>query len=100
MSFDKENQEPGVQGLEKVDVIEVASPSGINEPFSEPLKDSRLRRRVLPNPLVDDFNPDHLKRGVLIPLKTTQEVRQDHTIVQAFITRAPTRCANDVISWV
>jgi tRNA-specific adenosine deaminase 3 len=53
---------------------------------------------ILPNPLVDDLVPHHLKRGVLIPLKTTQEVRQDHTIVQALITRAPTKSANDVIS--
>ena len=53
---------------------------------------------IVPNPLIDDLITDHAKRGVLIPLKTTQEVRQDHTIVQAFITRAPTKCANDVIS--
>jgi tRNA-specific adenosine deaminase 3 len=35
----------------------------------------------------------------LIPLKTTQEVRQDHTITHAYITRAPTRQANDVITY-
>jgi hypothetical protein len=64
----------------------------------EPPKDPRLRRRVLPNPLVDDIDHDQLERGVLIPLKTTQEVRQDHTIVQALITRAPTKSANDVLA--
>ncbi|KAH7133203.1 cytidine deaminase-like protein [Dactylonectria estremocensis] len=53
---------------------------------------------VTPNPLIDDLNPDKLRRGVLIPLKTTQEVRQDHVIVQAWITRAPTKQANDVIN--
>ncbi|PHH88268.1 hypothetical protein CDD83_7769 [Cordyceps sp. RAO-2017] len=55
---------------------------------------------ILPNPLVDGLKESHLNRGVLIPLKTTQEVRQDHTIVQAYITRAPTKSANDVITYV
>lgn len=55
---------------------------------------------VAPNPLIDDLKPNNLRRGVLIPLKTTQEVRQDHVIVQAWITRAPTKLANDVISFV
>ncbi|PHH76148.1 hypothetical protein CDD82_4119 [Ophiocordyceps australis] len=50
-----------------------------------------------PNPMVDKIRDQHRGRGVLIPLKTTQEVRQDHTIVQAYITRAPTKMANDVI---
>ncbi|KAK7427549.1 hypothetical protein QQZ08_005992 [Neonectria magnoliae] len=53
---------------------------------------------IASNPLVDDLNPKHLRRGVLIPLKTTQEVRQDHVIVQAWITRAPTKQANEVIT--
>ena len=52
---------------------------------------------VLPNPLVDDLKGRHMNKGVLIPLKTTQEVRQDHTVVQAYITRAPTKSANEVI---
>ncbi|KAG9256406.1 cytidine deaminase-like protein [Emericellopsis atlantica] len=63
----------------------------------EPPKDPKLRRRVLPNPITDALSPQHLKQGVLIPLKTTQEVRQDHTIVQALITRAPTKSANVVL---
>ena len=58
----------------------------------------RMSPGILPNPLIDGLLPQCSKRGVLIPLKTTQEVRQDHTIVQAFITRVPTKCANDVIS--
>ncbi|KAJ3491748.1 hypothetical protein NLG97_g5532 [Lecanicillium saksenae] len=53
---------------------------------------------VLPNPLIDDIKSLEPKKGVLIPLKTTQEVRQDHTIVYAYITRAPTKSANEVIS--
>ncbi|KAH6885898.1 cytidine deaminase-like protein [Thelonectria olida] len=60
--------------------------------------ESRQPCEVAPNPLVDDLSPKHLRRGVLIPLKTTQEVRQDHVIVQAWITRAPTKQANDVIT--
>ncbi|KJZ75609.1 hypothetical protein HIM_05072 [Hirsutella minnesotensis 3608] len=56
-----------------------------------------VNQGVISNPLIDDLKETHLRRGVLIPLKTTQEVRQDHTIVQAYITRAPTKSANDVI---
>lgn len=59
---------------------------------------SKFTAGVLPNPLIDDIKSLEPKRGVLIPLKTTQEVRQDHTIVHAFITRAPTKSANEVIS--
>lgn len=51
-----------------------------------------------PNPLIDHLKAKHLNKGVLIPLKTTQEVRQDYTIVQAYITRAPTKAANEVIT--
>ena len=106
MSADKENQDPilhaqvNAEAKSEVKAAEEAStPLGeTDEAPREPPKDPRLRRRVLPNPLIDDLNPDHLKKGVLIPLKTTQEVRQDHTIVQALITRAPTRCANEVLT--
>lgn len=62
--------------------------------------ESRGPCEITANPIVDDLKSDHLRRGVLIPLKTTQEVRQDHTIVQAWITRAPTKLANDVITYV
>lgn len=62
--------------------------------------ESRGPCEVSPNPLINDLKKEHLRRGVLIPLKTTQEVRQDHTIVQAWITRAPTKLANDVITYV
>lgn len=68
--------------------------------FNEESLESKLaegKAILLPNPLIDHLKADHLNRGVLIPLKTTQEVRQDHTVVQALITRAPTKSANDVV---
>lgn len=105
MSTGKENQDPNIHArINAGTKTEIGAEVGatplqeIDEAPREPPKDPRLRRRVLPNPLIDDLNPDHLKKGVLIPLKTTQEVRQDHTIVQALITRAPTRCANEVLT--
>lgn len=54
----------------------------------------------LENILVKDLVPSHMNLGVLIPLKTNLEVRQDHTLVQAYITRAPTKSANDVVKYV
>lgn len=51
----------------------------------------------LENILVKDLVSSHMNLGVLIPLKTNLEVRQDHTLVQAYITRAPTKSANDVV---
>lgn len=100
MSLGKENLDPNFQAQAQVknEPDLGISPAEAQETPPEPPKDPKQRRRVLQNPLIDDLNPDHLKRGVLIPLKTTQEVRQDHTIVQALITRAPTKSANDVLS--
>lgn len=84
-----------------------AEAAGASTPAREPAdtpQSTKLEARgpceIAPNPLVDDLNPKHLRRGVLIPLKTTQEVRQDHVIVQAWITRAPTKQANEVITFV
>ena len=54
----------------------------------------------LENDLVRDLLPAHRNKGVLIPLKTTLEVRQDHTLVQAYITRAPTKSASIVVEYV
>ncbi|CAH0059390.1 unnamed protein product [Clonostachys solani] len=87
-----------LNGVKAVDGPDVGSQSNVVEAAPEPPKDPRLRRRVLLNPIVDDLNQANFKRGVLIPLKTTQEVRQDHTIVPARITRAPTKSANDVLT--
>lgn len=97
MDAGKENQDPNLVAQLKEESRVTTPLSETNETPPEPPKDPKLRRRVLPNPLTDDLNPDSLKKGVLIPLKTTQEVRQDHTIVQALITRAPTKSANDVL---
>ncbi|CAI4217256.1 unnamed protein product [Parascedosporium putredinis] len=52
---------------------------------------------ILTNPLIEGIDVTSLKKGVLIPLKTTLEVRQDHSVVQVYITRAPTKCANEVM---
>lgn len=96
----KENVDPGlpISLSGKVDLGLDTPPCETPEESPQPPKDPRLRKLVLPNPMTDDLSPTHLKRGVLIPLKTTQEVRQDHTIVQARITRAPTKTANDVLT--
>lgn len=52
---------------------------------------------IQPHVLIDRLVPQQLGRGVLIPLKTTLEIRQDHTIVQALITRAPSTSTNNVV---
>jgi hypothetical protein len=52
---------------------------------------------IVPHPMVDGLIEKHHRKGVLIPLKTTLELRQDHTLVQAYITRAPTKAANNVV---
>ncbi|KAL8366085.1 hypothetical protein RB595_004727 [Gaeumannomyces hyphopodioides] len=48
--------------------------------------------------LVRDLLPDKVDHGVLIPLKTTLELRDAHSCGQALITRAPTKSASAVIS--
>ena len=52
---------------------------------------------IIPNPLIEGIDHKALDKGVLIPLKTTLEVRQDHTVVPAYITRSPTKCASEVM---
>lgn len=47
--------------------------------------------------LVKDLLPGNVKHGVLIPLKTTLELRDSHSCGQALITRAPTKSASMVI---
>ncbi|KAI8724690.1 hypothetical protein NCS52_00038600 [Fusarium sp. LHS14.1] len=75
------------------------SPAQEGVETSQPTKpEIRGPSEIVPNVLVDDLIKSHTNRGVLIPLKTTQEVRQDHTITHAFITRAPTKQANEVIT--
>jgi tRNA-specific adenosine deaminase 3 len=55
---------------------------------------------IVTHPLIGDLLPGHLGGGVLIPLKTTLETRQDHTIVQGLITRTPVKYTNDVVKYV
>lgn len=82
------------EDLSSKSMKEASDPSGNGTSTSIPMP----LPGVQPNPLIDDLKEYHLNKGVLIPLKTTQEVRQDHTIVQVYITRAPTKSANDVIT--
>lgn len=49
--------------------------------------------------LVKDLLPGNVKHGVLIPLKTTLELRDSHSCGQALITRAPTKSASMVIGY-
>ncbi|PKS06979.1 hypothetical protein jhhlp_005576 [Lomentospora prolificans] len=65
--------------------------TGFDKPLPGPVQ-------IHPNPLIEGIDVTSLQKGVLIPLKTTLEVRQDHDNVQAYITRAPTKCANEVMS--
>lgn len=62
------------------------------------VKDVRLGRLALPNPIIDDLRAQNLPLGVLIPLKTDQEVYQDHYISHAYITRVPTKSANNFVT--
>ena len=73
--------------------------SGSSE-VSERIPDFAGPDVIQPHVLVDDLVPEHLGQGVIIPLKTTLEIRQDHTVVQAYITRVPTKAANDFITYV
>ena len=52
---------------------------------------------IISNPLIEGIDHKALDKGVLIPLKTTLEVRQDHAVVSAYVTRAPTKCASEVM---
>ncbi|KAI1435623.1 cytidine deaminase-like protein [Xylaria sp. CBS 124048] len=42
--------------------------------------------------------PSNIHSGTLVPLKTTLELRDNLTIGLAYITRAPTRCTNDIVT--
>ncbi|OAA67837.1 ribonuclease [Niveomyces insectorum RCEF 264] len=49
-------------------------------------------------PVTKSLIPTHIEHGVLIPLKTTLELRDDHQCGQALITRSPIRSTSAVIS--
>lgn len=42
--------------------------------------------------------PSAIKQGVLVPLKTTLELRDDQRCMNIIITRAPVKSANAVIT--
>jgi tRNA-specific adenosine deaminase 3 len=44
--------------------------------------------------------PEHIPDGVLIPLKTTLEIPDEHYTAQAMITRVPVKSAASVIALV
>lgn len=48
--------------------------------------------------VVKDILPAGVGHGVLIPLKTTLELRDDHRCVNVVITRVPVKSANAVIT--
>jgi tRNA-specific adenosine deaminase 3 len=50
-------------------------------------------------PIVQELIQDTPGHGVLIPLKTTLELGEDHVSGRVLITRAPTKCANPVITY-
>jgi len=57
---------------------------------------------VSPGPGIHDevtksLVPEHVDEGVLIPLKTTLELLDDHCEAQALITRCPVKNASQVI---
>ncbi|SPQ27334.1 6de44d6a-be10-4eb6-87a9-442a82b8ae34 [Thermothielavioides terrestris] len=62
-------------------------------------KDGRSISRSLAaqHPLVRELVPDEVEHGVLIPLKTTLELRDDYQTGRVLITRTPTKAANPVI---
>ncbi|CAK7232403.1 hypothetical protein SEUCBS140593_008249 [Sporothrix eucalyptigena] len=49
-------------------------------------------------PITKSLIPEHIEDGVLIPLKTTLELRDDHQCGQVLITRTPIRSTSAVIS--
>ncbi|KAK3946160.1 cytidine deaminase-like protein [Diplogelasinospora grovesii] len=50
------------------------------------------------DPIVRDILHEELEHGVLIPLKTTLELRDDHVTGRVLITRCPVKSANPAIS--
>ena len=52
------------------------------------------------DPVVRELVQKAPGHGVLIPLKTTLELGEDHVSGRVLITRTPTKCANPVITYV
>ena len=51
------------------------------------------------DPIVQDLVRGDIEHGVLIPLKTTLELRDDHVTGRVLITRAPVKAANPAIRY-
>jgi tRNA-specific adenosine deaminase 3 len=52
------------------------------------------------DPIVRELLQDEVEHGVLIPLKTTLELRDDYQTGLVLVTRAPTKSANSAIVYV
>jgi hypothetical protein len=52
------------------------------------------------DPIVRELLQEEVEHGVLIPLKTTLELRDDYQTGHVLITRTPTKAANPVILYV
>lgn len=52
------------------------------------------------DPIVRELLRDEVEHGVLIPLKTTLELRDDYQTGRVLITRTPTKAANPAILYV
>ncbi|KAH8888228.1 cytidine deaminase-like protein [Thozetella sp. PMI_491] len=50
------------------------------------------------DPVIKELVHGEVEHGVLIPLKTTLELRDDHLTGNVLITRTPVKCANPAIS--
>lgn len=50
------------------------------------------------DPVTKRILPEQLQNGILVPLKTTLELKDNLSLGQAYITRAPTRLTNDVVT--
>lgn len=70
-----------------------------NEILPKPSDDPKTLE-LLPKSLTQDFKKELYGRGVLIPLKTIAEVTQEHTVINVYITRAPTKSANGILEYV
>jgi tRNA-specific adenosine deaminase 3 len=51
-------------------------------------------------PIVQELVQEDIEHGVLIPLKTTLELRDEYQTGHVLITRAPTKAANPIIMYV
>ena len=51
-------------------------------------------------PLIQELLHDPVEHGVLIPLKTTLELRDDYTTGRVLVTRCPVKAANPTIRFV